>query len=285
MSTGNPYQYHRGGIMSTYPSVEQQPVTSNDGKPTSSQDGRTVHIKTQVHPYHRQEIDQVLSHYPWNWKKAEEMIGKRCDAQTLLSKAMTKNLIIEKDNNYLKIAASGTTTVPAKFILEGNSSRQEVLQLKKLPAETIKFFDELHKSLRVLAVGTKVEFNGQCDIKKHGKDFNEETMRQQIQEDKTPDAQLATLHCLYQHIRTLNGWDGRQIEDRILLQIIVAMKNLKSDIVRSTQKWLRTLVLKYFMFVQSYYSFGKLKKGDDDEQMSNNIMEILGMDDEIGNDE
>ena len=248
--------------MSTYPSVEQQPVTSNDGKPTSSQDGRTVHIKTQVHPYHRQEIDQVLSHYPWDWSKAEEMIGKTCEAQTLLSKAMTKNLIIDKDNNYLKIAASGTTTVPAKFILEGNSSRQEVLQLKKLPAVTIKFFDELHKSLRVLAVGTKVEFNGQCDIKKHGKDFNEETMRQQIQEDKTPDAQLATLHCLYQHIRTLNGWDGRQIEDRILLQIIVAMKNLKSDIVRSTQKWLRTLVLKYFMFVQSYYSFGKLKKGD-----------------------
>ena len=248
--------------MSSFPSVEQQQVTSNDGKPTYSEDGRTVHIKTQVHPNHRQEIDQVLSHYPLDCSKAEEMIGKPCEAQTLLSKAKTKNLIIDKDNNYLKIAASGTTTVPAKFILEGNSSRQEVLQLKKLPAVAIKFVDDLHKSLRVLAVETKVEFNGQCDIKKYGKDFNEETMRQQIQEDKTPDAQLATLHCLYQHIRTLNDLDGRQIEDRILLQIIVAMKNLKSDIVRSTQKWLRTLVLKYFMFVQRYYSFGKLKKGD-----------------------
>ena len=261
----NPYQYHRNeipGIMTSYLSVEQQTVNSNDGKPTSSEDGRTVYIKTQVHPHHRQELDQVLSCYPWDWSKAEEMIGKTCDAQAHLSKTKTKNLIIEKDNNYLKIVARGTTTVPAQFILEGNSSRQEVLKFQKLPPVTKKFVDKLHKTLRVLAVKTKVEFNGKCDIKKYGKVFNEETMKQKIEEDKTPDAQLATLHCLYQHILTLNECDGRQIEDRILLPIIVAMKDLKSDIVRSTQKWLRTLVLKYFMFVQRYYSFGKLSKGD-----------------------
>ena len=248
--------------MSGYPSVEQQSVTSNDGKPTSSDDGRTVYIKTQVHPHHREEIDQVLSCYPWNWSKAEEMIGLTCNVQTLRSKAKTKNLIIDNDNNYLKIVARGTTTVPAQFILEGNSSRQEVKKFKNLSPETNKFFDELHKSLRVLAVETKVQFNGQCDIKKYGKNFNKVTMEQKIAEDKTPDAQLASLHCLYTHILTLNDWDGRQIEDKILLQIIIAMKNLKSDIVCSTQKWLRTLVLKYFMFVQRYYSFGKFKKGD-----------------------